>query len=92
MAEGIIVLSHEDLDQFRKEVLDEVKALKDDIASSKFNYMRSKDVMQELGISSSTLQKMRIRGEIPFTKLGDTILYPRQEVKQILIGNMKNVA
>jgi len=47
-------------------------------------WLRSRDMKRWLGVSPSTLYNMRQSGSIPFTKLGDTYLYPYQEVKKIL--------
>ena len=38
-------------------------------------WLRSRDVTEWLGISASTLQNLRNRGDIPFTQVGDTYLY-----------------
>ena len=50
-------------------------------------YLRSKDVENMLGISSSTLQNLRDSQAIPFTQLGKTYFYPYQELMDILRNN-----
>ena len=91
MAENIYILSKKDLDQFKKEVLDSVEALKEEAMHSRLNYMRSSEVMKELGISSSHLQKMRIKGIIPYSKIGDTFFYPREEIIAMLQKNGRGI-
>ncbi len=87
MAEQIYLFSKQDLDQFKKEVLNSIEAHHKEDKHSQLNYMRSKEVMKELAISSSHLQKMRIKGLIPHTKIGDTFFYPRAEIKALLDAN-----
>ncbi|MEO0640213.1 MAG: helix-turn-helix domain-containing protein [Bacteroidota bacterium] len=50
-------------------------------------YLRSKDVENLLGISSSTLQNLRDSNSIPFTQLGKTYFYPQKEILEILQKN-----
>ncbi|MEM6261114.1 MAG: helix-turn-helix domain-containing protein [Bacteroidota bacterium] len=52
-------------------------------------WLRSRDVTKWLGISSSTLQNMRDSQSIPFTRIGETYLYPYGEVVKILEGRMQ---
>lgn len=85
--DNILIMTKEDLDLFKKEVLNEIRASNQLIQEAKFNYMRSKDVMTEFKISSSQLQNWRIGGTIPYTKIGDTYLYPRNEIKNVLNRN-----
>ena len=89
VADQICLISKEDLDDFTKTVLNEIKAIKEEAKHARLNYMRSSDVMEELGISSSHLQNMRIKGNIPFTTLGDTFFYPREEISSILQNNSR---
>lgn len=48
------------------------------------------DVKRKLSISESTLRRMRIRKEIPFTKIGRTYYYPSLFFDDILIRRIKN--
>jgi hypothetical protein len=48
-------------------------------------WLKSKDVRRLLGnISPGKLQEMRIKKEIPFTKLGSTYFYDYEEIVKIL--------
>jgi len=43
-----------------------------------------------LGISSTTLQTMRIKGEIPFSKISGIIYYPVEGIQKLLNKNLRN--
>lgn len=54
-------------------------------------YLRTRDVKKMLNISSdNTIKEMRLNGELPFTKLGDTFLYPLDDLLLILNKNKRN--
>ncbi|SHJ47703.1 Helix-turn-helix domain-containing protein [Tangfeifania diversioriginum] len=63
------------------------------LKNNNFNWLRSKDVREMLGISDSTLQTMRIKGTIPAYKLGATWFYREDEILETLFENKnQNVA
>ena len=47
-------------------------------------WLRSSEVMEMLGISTGTLQKLRINGDVPFAKMGGTLYYEKSEVEKAL--------
>ena len=53
-------------------------------------WLKSKEVMKMLGLSSSGLQNLRIQGTIPFSKLGGQIYYNYDDISRILETNMRN--
>ena len=54
------------------------------------NWLDTQDVTMQLHISLRTLQDLRTRGVIPFTKLGNKIYYKRQDIEDLLNSNYKN--
>lgn len=50
--------------------------------------LREEDVMELLGLSKSTMGRLRRNGEIPHSKLGSTNLYMPKELKKFLKANM----
>ena len=54
-------------------------------------WLKSKEVMKMLGLSSSGLQNLRINGTIPFTKLGGQTYYNYDDITRILKLNMRNL-
>lgn len=82
------IITTEDLDQFKDELLSEFKELLikyDKVTIDK--WIKSSTVMDKLGISPGTLQNFRINETIPFTKLGGIIYYDEEEINQILVDN-----
>ena len=80
----------------RTDVLDakrEILAYLDEalkLCSATKKWLKSKEVMEMLGISATGLQNLRINGTIPYTKLGGTILYDQEEINSILLTNKTN--
>ena len=59
--------------------------------TTKKKWLKSKDVRKLLGnISPGKLQEMRIKKEIPYTKLGSTYFYDYDEVVRVLKSNEIN--
>ena len=82
------IVTTEDLEQFKVELLSEFKALiikYDKVSIDK--WIKSSSVMDKLGISPGTLQNFRINETIPFSKLGGIIYYDEEEINQILVEN-----
>ncbi len=74
-----------DLENFKKEILTEIrKLLSGKKAETEKHWLKSKDVQKLLGISAGTLQTLRNRSMIPFTRLGGVIYYNHEEVKKVL--------
>ncbi|OYX12959.1 MAG: hypothetical protein B7Z16_16205 [Algoriphagus sp. 32-45-6] len=75
-----------DLQNFKKEILTEIRSLlssKTELAEDK-KWVKSKDVQKLLQISAGTLQNLRNRKMIPFTKLGGVIFYSLEDLKKIM--------
>jgi len=81
---SIIVISKEDFDQFKKELIDEIKQLIQPSIKNKTKWLRSSDVREMLNISDSTLQTFRINGTIPAYKLDSTWFYKYDEIVNAL--------
>lgn len=79
----IIVISKEDFDIFKQELLNEIKILfENNIKNNqtKIQWMRSKDVREMLGISDAKLQTMRINKTIPAYYLDGSWFYKYEEI------------
>ena len=82
------ILTTEDLEDFRKELLTEIKEML--LQYNKITidrWVKSNIVMSKLGISPGTLQNFRINETIPFSKLGGIIYYDEEEINEILLNN-----
>jgi len=81
--EKLVILTKEELDQFKVESLSEIKQLLEP-QTKKAQYMRSADVRKMLNISDSTLQTMRINGTIPAYKLDSSWFYKYEEIVEAI--------
>ncbi len=82
------VLMVEDLQDFKKELLQELKSLfPNQQAAQNKKWLKSIEVRKMLSISPGTLQNLRINGTIPYTKMGGVIYYDSEEIQRILVSN-----
>ena len=86
----IEVVTQQDLQRFQQELLQQISELMGQNDSQK-KWLRSAEVREMLGgISDGTLQKLRINGTIPYTKLGGITYYPKEEIERQLLDNIQN--
>lgn len=82
------VLTMEDLQEFKRELLQEMKSLFENGASgNNKKWLKSTEVREMLGISPGTLQNLRINGTLPYSKMGGVIYYDHEEIQHILASN-----
>lgn len=62
------VLTTEDLEKFRVQLLSDIEKLLTNKVPKK--WLRTDEIMEQLGISGVTLKNLRTRGQIPVRKLG----------------------
>jgi hypothetical protein len=82
---SVEIITKEDLQTFRVELLNDIKNLLE--SSGKLEskkWLRSPEVRKLLGISPGTLQNLRINGSIPYSKIGSLIYYPYDDVVKVL--------
>jgi hypothetical protein len=75
----IIVITQEDFENFKQELLIEVKSLFESNIK-KTQWIRSKEVREMLGISDAKLQNLRINKTIPAYNLDGTWMYKYEEI------------
>ncbi|MCB0463878.1 MAG: helix-turn-helix domain-containing protein [Flavobacteriaceae bacterium] len=86
MAETIITT--EDLREFKMELLDDIKQLLNNQSGHTFKkWLKSPEVKELLGISSGTLQNLRINGTLPYTKVGGVLYYDYEEIMNVMEKN-----
>jgi len=82
------VLTIEDLQEFKKELLQELKTIfPTNQSTSSKKWLKSTEVRKLLGISPGTLQNLRINGTLPYSKIGGVIYYDHEEIQRILAVN-----
>lgn len=89
------IITPEDLEKFKWELLSEIKELLDKKQTKVIHkpekvWLKSHQVQRMLGISSGTLQNLRINGTIPYSKVGGVLFYKKEDIEHILETNMRN--
>lgn len=90
------ILTSDDLREFKLELLSEFKNLlqqlnqkSNDLSQKKF--LKSSEVAELLDISLNTLYQLRINRQLPFTKIGGTIFFERDDIEAMMAKNKKQV-
>lgn len=76
--------TYEDLQSLKKDIVEELKALFNHQQND--TWLKSIEVKELLGCSDSTLQKLRLSGKLPFTKLSGTYYFKRDDIANLLNG------
>jgi excisionase family DNA binding protein len=84
------IITTDDLRQFKIELFDELKQLLGQrTESNSREYLKSSEVSKLLNISLSKLQHLRVAKVLPYTRVGATIYYKRDDLHQLLENNKK---
>lgn len=87
---AVEIITRVDLEEFRVELVAEIaKLLKSGAKESHKRWLKTAEVKKLLGISSGTLQNLRVNGSLPYTKLGGVLYYDREEIEKMLELNSK---
>ena len=78
------LLTREDLQQFRMQLLSELKEVLQQSKQSTKQWLKSSEVRKMLGISHGTLQNLRITRSLPYTKLGGIMFYKHEDIENLL--------
>jgi len=82
------IITTDDLMDFKLELLDDIKKLLNKQAQGKLKkYLKSSELMDLLQISPGTLQNLRIKGTLPYTKVGGIIFYDSEEIQKVMDNN-----
>ncbi|MFD1292341.1 helix-turn-helix domain-containing protein [Lutibacter holmesii] len=85
------IITPEDLDEFKDDLLSNIKNLiGDKRQTSTKKWLKSPEVRKLLGLSTGTLQNLRINGTLPYTKMGGIIYYDYEKIMQVLEENTVN--
>jgi len=82
------LITKDDLEQFKSELFRELQQLGIRPAGQHLNrqWLKSAEVRKLLSISPGTLQNLRIKGTIAFTKVGSLLYYKEQDIIKLLEG------
>jgi hypothetical protein len=78
------LLTRQDLQQFRTQLMNELKELLHQSKQSPKQWLKSAEVRKMLGISHGTLQNLRISRSLPYTKIGGIMYYKYEDIERIL--------
>ncbi|QES88897.1 helix-turn-helix domain-containing protein [Rhizosphaericola mali] len=85
------LLTRGDLEDFKIELLHAIRQLSKEITGTPSKlWLKSYEVRELLGISGPTLQAMRDKGTIPFTRIGGAIFYYRTDIEKMMEQFKKN--
>lgn len=80
----IDIITKEDLEEFKTELLEEIKKLFQIKNTEKKLWLRSPEVKELLKISTGTLQNLRVNGTLSYTRIGGTLYYNYKDIEQLL--------
>jgi hypothetical protein len=89
----IEVLTKEDLQAFRLQMLSDLKELLSTLQRTAANivppklWLKNAEVRDLLGISSNTIQRLRISGKLRSTKVGGVHYYRYEDLEKLLNGS-----
>jgi len=82
------IITTEDLQQFKREVLDEIrKLLTERPVEPAQRWLKSYQIRKILSISPGKLHTFRTTGILPYTRLGNMIFYDYYEIEKLLHRN-----
>ena len=87
------IVTTEDLQYFKKEILDEINRLfKEANGQPTKKWLKSYEVRKVLNISPGTLQNLRVNGSLPYTKIGGVMYYDNGDIQEMLNSRKKQAS
>ena|SRR5260221_13502454 len=84
---AVELITKEDLQEFGRNLLNDLKAILHTKPAKQKQWLKSKEVRKLLGISPGTLQNLRINGTLSFTSMGNILLYDYDDIEAVLEQN-----
>lgn len=85
------IITLEDLEIFKQELLQEIKELLSQRqAAPAQRWLKSHQVRRLLTISPGTLQHLRVKGTLPYTKIGGVLYYDAADIEKMLQEGKRN--
>jgi hypothetical protein len=78
-----------ELEEFKRELLAEIRLLMRPETDHKANWLRSKDVRKMLNISTGTLLTLRVNGSMKYSKIGSIYYYRKSDILKKLEDSRK---
>lgn len=81
------IITKEDLDQFKYELLEDLKSLFQANLVEQKLWLKSSEVKKLLNISNGTLQNLRINGTLSSSKVGGTYYYNYKDIEKTITNS-----
>lgn len=81
---NVNIVSKEDLQEFRKQLLEDIRQLLEDKPSATPKWLKSYQVREMLGISRGTLQQLRNNGTLTATAVGGLMFYEYDDIVKLM--------
>ncbi|AZI20838.1 helix-turn-helix domain-containing protein [Chryseobacterium taklimakanense] len=78
------IITQEDLQNFKTELLDEIKNLFHFKTTEQKLWLRTSEVKELLKVSSGTLQNLRLNGTLTTSKVGGILYYNYKDIEDLL--------
>jgi hypothetical protein len=79
------LLTVDDLNDFKRQLFFEIKSLlKEYVGQPNKKWLKSRDVRKLLNISPGTLQNLRVKGTLPYTRIGGVIYHDSEDIQKML--------
>lgn len=84
---AVEIITREDLNEFRNQLLNDLKEIILSKPQQTKQWLKSNEVRKLLNISPGTLQNLRIKGTLSYTKIGGILYYDNSDIDKLLSGN-----
>ncbi|RDI11208.1 helix-turn-helix domain-containing protein [Flavobacterium sp. AG291] len=83
---NIEIITKKDLEQFKHEIIEAIHKLEINysLSANPKVWLKTMEVRKLLGISSGTLQSMRINGTLPYSKIGGLLYYKYEDILKLM--------
>jgi hypothetical protein len=83
------ILTKKDLEDFKKELFTLLSTINTLQPQNNQKWLKNTEVGKMLNISSGTLQNLRLKGVLPYSKIGGTYYYKQQDIERMLNSSEK---
>jgi hypothetical protein len=81
---AVEIITREDLNEFRNQLLNDLKEIILSKPQQTKQWLKSNEVRKLLNISPGTLQNLRIKGTLSYTKIGGINYYKYDDIVKML--------
>jgi hypothetical protein len=81
---SVEIITKEDLQQFRVELLNDIKELLGAKPDTNKDWLKGTEVRRLLKVSHGTLQNLRVAGRLYYSKIGGTYYYRHKDIMKML--------